>query len=85
MPSQAAHVYMLGVIRARALRDATIDIRLRPIPREDAQTFAHAYLASLVAVWDAYLNELARNFYQETANPLRRRLSRDSRGGENGR
>jgi len=62
---------MRGVKRARTLRDATTDARLRPIPREGAQTFAHAYLASLVAVWDAYLNELARNFYQETANPLR--------------
>jgi hypothetical protein len=71
MPSPAAHVYVRGVQRARTLRDATVDVRLRPIPREDAQTFAHAYLASLVAVWDAYLNELARNFYQETAHPLR--------------
>lgn len=71
MPSPAAHSYMRGVKRARILRDATTAARLRPIPRADAQTFAHAYLAFLVAVWDAYLNELARNFYQETATPLR--------------
>ena len=71
MPSPAAHVYRRGVQRARTLRDTTVDVRLRPIPREDVQTFAHAYLASLVAVWEAYLNELARNFYQATAHPLR--------------
>jgi len=59
------------VKRAHTLRNVIIDIRLRPIPRGDAQTFAHAYLTSLVAVWDAYLKELARNFYQETAMPLR--------------
>lgn len=71
MPSPAAHVYRRGVQRARTLRDATVDVRLRPMSREDVQTFAHAYLASLVAVWEAYLNELGRNFYQETAHPLR--------------
>ncbi len=71
MPSPAAHVYRRGVQCARTLRDATVDVRLRPMSREDVQTFAHAYLASLVAVWEAYLNELARNFYQETAHPLR--------------
>jgi hypothetical protein len=70
MPSPAAYAYIRGVKRARTLRDVTIDVRLRPILREDAQTFAHAYLTSLVAAWDAYLKELARNFYQETANPL---------------
>jgi hypothetical protein len=71
MPSPAAHAYIRGVKRAHTLRDVTIDVRLRPLPSEDVQTFAHAYLTSLVAVWDAYLKELARNFYQETAMPLR--------------
>jgi len=71
MPSPAAYIYRRGVQRARTLRDTTVDVRLRPMSREDVQTFAHAYLASLVAVWEAYLNELARNFYQATANPLR--------------
>jgi hypothetical protein len=71
MPSPAAHAYIRGVKRAHTLREVTTDVRLRPLPREDAQTFAHAYLTSLVAVWDAYLKELARAFYQETAMPLR--------------
>ena len=71
MPSPAAHAYIRGVKRAHTLRDVTIDERLRPLHSEDVQTFAHAYLTSLVAVWDAYLKELARNFYQETAMPLR--------------
>jgi len=58
MPSPAARAYSRGVQRAYILRNVTIDVRLRPLPREDAQTFAHACLISLVATWDAYLKEL---------------------------
>jgi len=30
----------------------------------------HSALAAFVAVWDAYINELVRNFFAATANPL---------------
>ena len=69
MGSPAYAKYLAGVSQAARIRSAVADSRLRPIQREQAQAFAHASLAALVAAWDGYLNELVRNFYSETADP----------------
>jgi hypothetical protein len=45
------------------------DSRLRPVKRETCQVLGHAALASIVAAWDAYLKDLVRDFFTETANP----------------
>jgi hypothetical protein len=45
------------------------DSRLKPCKREQLQVYAHAALAALVAGWDAFLNEIVREFYRETAKP----------------
>ncbi len=70
MASPAAVKYRSSAERARVLRDAISDSRFSPLARDAAQVFAHAYLTSIVAAWDAYINELVRNFYAETADPL---------------
>lgn len=69
MGSPAQVKYREGVARAARLREAVSDSRLRPIPRDQSQAFAHASLTMLVASWDAYLNELVTVFYLITANP----------------
>ncbi|TVR98823.1 MAG: hypothetical protein EA406_05570 [Rhodospirillales bacterium] len=69
MPSPAQTKYLGGLETARSIRAAVSDYRLRPMPRRQSQAFAHAALASLVASWDAYLNELVVNFYTVTACP----------------
>lgn len=69
MPSPAQAKYFGGVDTARNISAAVSDHRLRPMPRRQSQAFAHAALASLVASWDAYLNELVGNFYAATSTP----------------
>lgn len=70
MASPAFAKYQEGVANALALRCAVTGPRLRPLSRTTAQVFLHAALATLVAAWDAYVNELVRNFFSETASPL---------------
>lgn len=70
MGSPAYAKYLEGASHAARIRAAASDPRIRPITREQSLAFAHASLAAVVASWDAYLNELARNFYAETANAL---------------
>jgi hypothetical protein len=43
---------------------------LHPISRSQTQVYYHSALAAFVAAWDAYINELVRNFFTTTANPL---------------
>lgn len=69
MGSPASSKYREGVRTAREIRAVLVDVRLRPMTRDKAQTFAHASLAAHVAAWDAYLNQLARDFYAATARP----------------
>lgn len=70
MPSSASAKYRAGVQRARVLRNATLNPGLRPISRNESLTFAHASLAALVAAWEAFVSELARNFYAEISDPV---------------
>ena len=69
MPSPAAVKYGLASKKAQTLRQTATDIRLRPISRNQAQVYYHSALAALAA-WDAYINDLVRNFFDVTSNPL---------------
>jgi len=70
VPSPAALKYQNESNKARILRETATDPRLRPISRSDTQVYYHSALATFVAAWDAYINELVRNFFDATANPL---------------
>ncbi|MDE0016347.1 MAG: HEPN domain-containing protein [Candidatus Poribacteria bacterium] len=51
------------------LRKAATDRRLRPMARDEIQIYYHAALTAYVAAWDAYINNLVRNFYDVIADP----------------
>lgn len=70
MSSPAAVKYKLASTKARILRKTATDIRLRPISREQTQVYYHSALAAFVAGWDAYINDLVRNFFDITSDPL---------------
>ena len=70
MPSPAALRYKSLSNTARILRETATDSRLHPISRSQTQVYYHSALAAFVAAWDAYINELVRNFFTTTANPL---------------
>lgn len=70
MPSPAALKYQIAAQKARILRDTATDPRLRPILNSQAQVYYHSALATFVAAWEAYIEELVRNFFDVTANPL---------------
>ena len=70
MPSPAALKYQSASNTARILRQTASDPRLQPISRNQTQVYYHSALAAFVAAWDAYINELVRNFFTVTANPL---------------
>lgn len=69
MGSPAHNKYGDAIARAARLTGLMGDTRLRPIERETSQILGHAALTSAVAAWDAYLKELVRVFFAETANP----------------
>jgi capsule polysaccharide modification protein KpsS len=69
MPSPAATKYFQDVEKARILRELASDRRLSPTsPR--IEVCRHASLASKVAAWDAYINNLVRTFFVVTTDPL---------------
>jgi len=70
VPSPAALKYKILSNTARTLRETATDPRLHPISRSQTQIYYHSALAAFVAAWDAYINELVRNFFTTTANPL---------------
>ncbi|HBE21401.1 MAG TPA: hypothetical protein DEG17_23540 [Cyanobacteria bacterium UBA11149] len=70
MPSPAALAYNIAAKKARILRETATDTRLRPISHSQTQVYYHSALATLVAAWEAYIEELVRNFFDVTANPL---------------
>ena len=70
MPSPAALKYKILSNTGRTLRETATDPRLHPISRSQTQVYYHSALAAFVAAWDAYINELVRNFFTTTANPL---------------
>lgn len=69
MPSPAAIKYFNYLQKAKILRDLANDRRVRSTsPR--IEICRHASLATQVAAWDAYVNNLVRNFFEVTADPL---------------
>lgn len=69
MSSPAASTYQTSVSRIGMLRKAATDRRLRPMARDEIQIYYHAALTAYVAAWDAYINNLVRNFYDVIADP----------------
>ena len=72
MPSPAALKYRTTVERIQTLRRTATDKRLRPMSRDEIQVYYHASLTSYVAAWNAYIDNLVRNFYDviaDSANP----------------
>ena len=72
MPSPAALKYVTSADRIQTLRRAATDKRLRPMSRDEIQVYYHAALTGYVAAWNAYIDNLVRNFYDviaDSANP----------------
>lgn len=68
--SRASQDFSSTIERSIALRKVAIDSRLRPLPSKSKQAYYHAALAACVAGWDAYINNLVREFYQCIKDPL---------------
>ena len=69
MPSPAATTYLTAAGRIQTLREAATDRRLPPKLQDEKQVYYHAALAAYVAAWDAYINNLVRDFYDTIENP----------------
>ena len=69
MTSQAASKYVTATERILTLREAATDRRLRPMSLDERQVYYHAALTAYVAAWDAYINNLVLDFYDEIDNP----------------
>ena len=69
MASPAALNYMTAAGRIQTLREAATDKRLPPKLQDEKQVYYHAALAAYVAAWDAYINNLVRDFYDEIDSP----------------
>lgn len=70
MPSQAAARFADAVRRIQLIRDTANDARLRPVSRDKARILLHASLAGYVAAWESYLEQLVRDVFQASADPL---------------
>lgn len=64
MPSHAAQKYAKLAAKAEQLQLLGSDKRIRPITRDQADSYYHAALAAHVAAWEAYLEQLVSDFYQ---------------------
>jgi hypothetical protein len=70
MPSPSAEKYSQLQIRAAYLQQIAVDRRIRPLSRNESESYLHAALAAYVAAWEAYTENLVRDFYAATADPL---------------
>ncbi len=68
MSSPAALKYITAADRIQTLRKAATDRRLRPMAQDEIQVYYHASLTAYVAAWDAYINDLVREFYNVIAD-----------------
>ena len=72
MPSPAALKYRTTVDRIETLRRTATDKRLRPMSHDEIQVYYHSGLTAYVAAWNAYIDNLVRDFYDviaDSANP----------------
>jgi RiboL-PSP-HEPN len=67
--SPSAIKYQSAVVKARILRDTATDPRLGSMTVDKTQVYYHASLAVFVAAWEAYIENLVRDFFQITADP----------------
>ena len=74
MPSPAASKYITATERVRTLRKTATDRRLRPISNDETQVYYHSALAAYVAAWEAYVNNLVRDFFTVIADPFNRKF-----------
>lgn len=74
MSSPAGSKYIIAAGRIRTLRITATDMRLRPMSHDEIQVYYHAALAAYVAAWEAYVNNLVRDFYTVIAHPFDRRF-----------
>jgi hypothetical protein len=56
------------VERIETLRRTATDKRLRPMSHDEIQVYYHAALTAYVAAWNAYVDNLVRNFYDVIAD-----------------
>jgi hypothetical protein len=70
MTSQAFLRFLDSLAAGKRIRETASDARLRPISHEKKRGFLHASLAAYVAAWDAYLNNVVREFRVSTRKPL---------------
>ena len=75
MSSPAALKYITATDRIQTLRKAATDKRLRPMSQDEIQVYYHASLAAYVAAWDAYINDLVREFYDVIADSSNSRFN----------
>tara|TARA_R110002074_G_scaffold181591_1_gene346241 strand:- start:579 stop:1181 length:603 start_codon:yes stop_codon:yes gene_type:complete len=69
MPSKSAEKAIVAISNAKKLRVTSPDAqRVRP-DRTTQQLYLHASLAASVAAWDAYLNNIIREYYSEIVIP----------------
>ena len=69
MASPASSKYVTAAGRIQTLREAATDGRLPRKLQDEKQVYYHAALAAYVAAWDAYINNLVRDFYDTIDNP----------------
>jgi hypothetical protein len=60
--------FFSAIMTAKSLRDTSCDVRLRPIAENLKKDFLHASLASYVGSWDAYLNQVIKEFTARSAD-----------------
>jgi hypothetical protein len=71
VPSPSASKYEIAANKARVLRETAMIPQLRStLSQSEIQIYYHSSLATFVAAWEAYIEELVRNFFDVTANPL---------------
>jgi hypothetical protein len=63
MPSPAAQKFHALAVRAEHVQSVASDKRLRPLTRPQTESLYHAALAGYVAAWEAYVEQLVRDFY----------------------
>lgn len=68
MSSLALARHDASIDAARNLRSIAKDARLRPLSQQQKTRFLHAALAAYVAGWDAYLNQITKEFLQRISS-----------------
>jgi hypothetical protein len=70
MPSPPSAKYQQAANKAKILRDTATDSRLGSLPEYQTQVYYHSALAAYVAGWEVYVENLIREFFNVTADPL---------------